>query len=92
VFTNVSVTWGDLEMTMSGSFSYCTPVTLGGTLVPNFAALDVQIPGLNRGVDVIISEEPAGGVEVIVWDLAENVPILICSGNIVGSLSCFTGQ
>lgn len=92
-FTNISLNSGNLEMTMFGLFVYCPPNIVGGVVIPNFASMTIMIPSLDRRVDVIISEDPPGDLQVILFTQGGSEPLLICDGNILGSsLTCFTGQ
>lgn len=93
-FTNVAVTAGDLEMTLSGIVGYCPPDVDGqGNVFPDFAQIEVRVPSLDRTADVIILGDPVpGSVEIVILDLARTNVLLVCNGTLIPpALSCYTG-
>lgn len=92
-FTNFAVLTGNLEMTMGGFFSYCPPDMVGELAIPSFGEIKIQIPFIDRAIDVVISSDPQpGSLEILVLNLIRDEVLLICSGNILGGMSCSTGQ
>lgn len=92
-FTEVSLTAGDLEMTMTGSAFWCDPrAMVGNVVVPSYANFDFEIPSLDRTVSVSVLSDSPGNLEIVILNLARTKILRACHGNLLGtSLDCFTG-
>jgi len=92
-FTEVSLTAGDLEMTMTGSAFWCDPrAMVGNVVVPSYANFDFEIPSLDRTVSVSVLSSSAGSLEIVILNLARTKILRACNGSLLGSsLDCFAG-
>jgi hypothetical protein len=90
-FDGMSITTTDLSMIVGGFLDYCNPATVNNVEVPTFATFLVELPQLERYVNVsLFSSENPGDYEITVLNLSQTVILLACHGNLFsGSPSCF---